>query len=73
MTSIISALEFIVGVPRLLVSDQPRALMARPDRYEPTSHRLLEELSQHYSLAVLPARPAKPRDKSKVEVAVQVV
>lgn len=73
VASIIAALEFIGGVPRLLVPDQPRALMTRPDRYEPTSHRLLEELSQHYSLAVLPARPAKPRDKPKVEVAVQVV
>jgi transposase len=73
VASIIATLEFIGGVPRLLVPDQPRALMARPDRYEPTSHRLLEELSQHYNLAVLPARPAKPRDKPKVEVAVQVV
>ena len=71
--SIIATLEFIGGVPRLLVPDQPRALMARPDRYEPTAHRLLEELSAHYSLAVMPARPAKPRDKPKVEVAVQVV
>ena len=70
---IMATLEFIGGVPRLLVPDQPRALMAQPDRYEPTSHRLLEELSQHYNLAVLPARPAKPRDKPKVEVAVQVV
>ena len=51
--SIISALEFIGGVPRLLVPDQPRALMTRPDRYEPTAHRLLEELSAHYSLAEL--------------------
>lgn len=73
VASIIAALEFIGGVPRLLVPDQPRALMARPDRYEPTSHRLLQELSQHYSLPVLPARPGKPRDKPKVEVAVQVV
>lgn len=73
VASIIDALEFIGGVPRLLVPDQPRALMAQPDRYEPTSHRLLEELSQHYGLPVLPARPAKPRDKPKVEVAVQVV
>ncbi|ALT77387.1 IS21 family transposase [Paucibacter sp. KCTC 42545] len=70
---IIATLEFIGGVPRLLVPDQPRALMIRPDRYEPTSHRLLDELSHHYGLAVLPARPAKPRDKPKVEVAVQVV
>lgn len=67
------ALEFIGGVPRLLVPDQPRALMARPDRYEPTAHRLLEELSAHYGLPVMPARPAKPRDKPKVEVGVQVV
>ena len=73
VASIMATLEFIGGVPRLLVPDQPRALMAHPDRYEPTSHRLLEELSQHYNLAVLPARPAKPRDKPKVEVAVQVV
>ena len=71
--AIIDTLEFIGGVPRLLVPDQPRALIARPDRYEPTSHRLLDELCAHYGLAVLPARPAKPRDKPKVEVAVQVV
>ncbi len=71
VASIMSALEFIGGVPRLLVPDQPRALMARPDRYEPTSHRLLEELSTHYGLPVMPARPAKPRDKPKVEVVVE--
>ncbi len=73
VASIIAALEFIGGVPRLLVPDQPRALMSRPDRYEPTAHRLLDELSAHYGLPVMPARPAKPRDKPKVEVAVQVV
>ncbi len=73
IASIIAALEFIGGRPRLLVPDQPRALMAKPDRYEPTNHRLLQELSEHYKLPVLPARPAKPRDKPKVEVAVQVV
>lgn len=39
-----------VSIPRLLVPDQPRALMTRPDRYEPTAHRLLDELS----LGVLP-------------------
>jgi len=73
VASIMGALEFIGGVPRLLVPDQPRALMARPDRYEPSAHRLLEELTLHYGLPVMPARPAKPRDKPKVEVGVQVV
>jgi transposase len=32
VASIIGTLEFIGGVPRLLVPDQPRALMANPDR-----------------------------------------
>jgi len=71
--AIIDALEFIGGVPRLIVPDQTRALIARPDRYEPTANRLVEELSSHYEVVVLPARPAHPRDKPKVEVGVLVV
>jgi transposase len=71
--AIIGALEFIGGVPRLIVPDQTRALVARPDRYEPAVNRLVDELCDHYDVAVLPARPAHPRDKPKVEVAVQVV
>jgi transposase len=71
--SIIAALVFIGGVPRLLVPDQPRALIANPDAYEPATARLLEELGEHYGVAVLPARPGRPQDKAKVEVGVQVV
>ena len=71
--AIIDALEFIGGVPRLIVPDQTRALIARPDRYEPAVNRLVEEFCDHYDVAVLPARPAHPRDKPKVEVGVQVV
>jgi transposase len=73
VSSIINALEFIGGVPRLVVPDQPRAVVAQPDRYEPGVGRLVEEFCEHYSTAVLPARPARPRDKPKVEVAVQIV
>ena len=57
--SIIAALEFMGGTPRLIVPDQPRALIARPDRYEPAVNRLVEELEQHYAVAVLPARPGR--------------
>ena len=71
--SLIDALEFIGGVPRLVVPDQPRALIAQPDRYEPGVGRLVQEFCDHYSVAVLPARPAHPRDKPKVENAVLVV
>lgn len=71
--AIIEALEFFGGVPRLLVPDQPRALIANPDAYEPVTARLMTELGEHYGVAVLPARPGRPQDKAKVEVGVQVV
>jgi len=71
--ALVAALEFIGGSPRLIVPDQTRALIARPDRYEPESNRSVEEFAAHYGTAVLPARPAHPRDKPKVEVGVQIV
>ncbi|MCC6189743.1 MAG: IS21 family transposase [Anaerolineales bacterium] len=71
--AIIATFEFIGGVPRLLVPDQPRALIANPDAYEPVTARLMQELGEHYGVAVLPARPGRPQDKAKVEVGVQVV
>jgi transposase len=71
--AIIATLSFIGGVPRLLVPDQPRALIANPDAYEPVTARLMQELGEHYGVAVLPARPGRPQDKAKVEVGVQVV
>ena len=62
--SIIAALTFIGGVPRLLVPDQPRALIANPDAYESVTARLMQELAEHYGVAVLPARPGRPQDKA---------
>ena len=67
------ALEFIGGVPRLIVPDQARALVKTPGRYDPEPGRAYEEFAQHYGCAVLPARPAHPRDKPKVEAAVLLV
>jgi transposase len=71
--SMIAALSFYGGVAKLIVPDQTRALIARPDRYEPEVNRSVEEFCAHYSTTVLPARPAHPRDKPKVEVGVQIV
>lgn len=71
--AIIASFEFNGGVPRLLVPDQPRALIANPDAYEPVTARLMQEMGEHYGVAVLPARPGRPQDKAKVEVGVQVV
>jgi len=68
----VNALAFFGGGPALLVPDQPRALVTRPERYEPESNRTYEALAEHYGCAILPARPGKPRDKAAVELAVQI-
>ena len=67
------ALEFIGGVPRLIVPDQTRALIKTPDRYDPEPNRSYEEFAKHYGCALLAARPAHPRDKPKVEGSVLLV
>ena len=69
----VQALEFIGGVPRLIVPDQARALIKTPDRYDPIPNRTYEEFAKHYGSAILPARPRKPKDKPKVEGSVLLV
>lgn len=67
------AFAFFGGVPRAVVCDQLKSGVTRACRYEPQVQRTYEEMAAHYGTTVLPARPKHPRDKAKVEVAVQVV
>jgi transposase len=67
------ALAFIGGVPALIVPDNPRALIANANRYEPEPNRGTAEFAAHYGTVILPARPRRPQDKAKVEVGVQIV
>src|SRR5450432_4236569 len=69
----VRAFEFFQGVTKLLVPDNPRTGVSRACRYEPALNRTYHEMAQYYSIAVLPARPYKPRDKAKVENAVGIV
>src|SRR5690606_7730245 len=41
-------------------------------KYDPGVQRTFDEWARHHMTTILPARPRKPRDKAKVEVAVQV-
>jgi transposase len=67
------ALEYLGGVAEIVVPDQLKSGVSRACRYEPGLQRTYEEWAAHYGTTVIPARPKKPRDKAKVEVAVQVV
>lgn len=53
--------------------DNLKAGVKHPSRYEPDLNPSYQEMAEHYGVAVLPTRSRKPRDKAKVEVAVQVV
>ena len=63
---------FLGGVPRMVVPDNPRAIVVAPDRFEPGLNRTVAAMAEHYGVAVMPARPRRPRDKAKVEAAVLV-
>lgn len=68
----VRAFAYFGGVPKVTVPDQLRSAVRVPSRYEPTIARTYSELGSHYGTAIVPARPAKPRDKAKVEVGVQI-
>jgi transposase len=67
------ALAFYGGVPQLLVPDNPRALVAQANRYEPTLSESALDFARHYGCSMLPARAYHPQDKAKVELSVQLV
>ncbi|KAB2910166.1 MAG: IS21 family transposase [Hyphomicrobiaceae bacterium] len=64
------AFQFFGGVPAMVVSDNLKSGITRACFYEPAVNRSYAEMAAHYGTAILPARPRKPRDKAKVEVAV---
>jgi transposase len=64
------AFEFMGGVPEIVVPDNLKSGVTKACRYEPSVNRTYEEMAAHYSVAVVPARPLKPRDKAKVEAGV---
>jgi transposase len=66
----IRAFEFFRGVAEILVPDNLKSGVTKACRYEPGLNRSYEEMAQHYGIAVVPARPVKPRDKAKVEAGV---
>lgn len=69
----VRALAFFGGAPEIIVSDNLKQGVKHPNLYEPDLNPTYLEMAQHYGVAVIPARVKRPRDKSKVEVGVQVV
>jgi transposase len=66
------AFEFFQGCPLAVVPDNWKTAVNRACRYMPDVNVTYQEMAAHYGVAVVPARPRKPRDKAKVEAGVQV-
>jgi transposase len=66
------AVEYFGGATEVFVCDQLRSGVTTPCRYEPGVQRTYEEWAEHHGAVIIPARPAHPKDKAKVETAVLV-
>lgn len=69
----VRAFEFFGGTPVMLVPDNLKSGVNKACRYEPELNPSYQQLAAHYDVAVVPARPYKPKDKAKAEVGVQIV
>ncbi len=68
----VRAFEYFGCLPRMLVPDNLKSGVHDACFYEPELNPTYADMAQHYGCAVLPARPAKPRDKAKVEAGVLI-
>ena len=65
--------EYFGGVAALIIPDNLRSGVTAACYYEPTINATYAEWAAHYGTVILPTRVVSPRDKAKVETAVQIV
>lgn len=61
------------GVPNLTVPDCLKQGVSRTHLYDPNINKSYQAMAIDFGTAIVPARPAKPKDKSLVEGAVKLV
>jgi len=65
--------EYIGGVPKILVTDNLKSAVVKPDRYEPKINKALQDMGNFYHFAVIPCNPYSPTHKALVEDQVRLV
>ncbi|MGE3920918.1 MAG: IS21 family transposase [Gammaproteobacteria bacterium] len=73
ISSHVRMFEAFGGVSEMLVPDNLRSSTHKAHRYDPDLNATYRLLGEHYNIAIIPARIVRPRDKAKVENAVQCV
>lgn len=56
-----------------MVPDNLKSAVTKADRYAPGITFSYQQMATHYQCAIIPARPYRPKDKAKAEVAVLIV
>ncbi len=69
----VRAFSYFGSLPAIVVPDNLKSGVHLAHRYEPELNPTYAEMGQHYGVAIIPTRSAKPRDKAKVENGVLVV
>jgi transposase len=69
----VRAFNFYGGMVDVVVPDNLKSAVSKACRYEPDLNPAYQQMAAYYGVAVVPARPYKPKDKSKAEVGVQLV
>jgi len=67
------AFAFFGGVAEITVPDNLKSAVTKACRYEPDLNPTYRDMARHYGTVIIPARAGNPRDKAKVEEAVQMV
>ncbi|MEN6360314.1 MAG: IS21 family transposase [Smithella sp.] len=68
----VKAFEYFGGVTRILVPDNTKTAVTKPDKKDPLLNKTYHEMAAFYGTAIVPARPIKPRDKAPVETGVKI-
>ncbi|MEW5842244.1 MAG: IS21 family transposase [Bacteroidota bacterium] len=73
VNSHVNMFNFFCGAPKILVIDNLKSGVIKPDLYNPVINKAYAEMAEHYQCFINPCRVAQPKDKPIVERDVQTI
>ncbi len=71
--SMIGCLNYLGGVPEVIVCDNLKSAVHKASKYEAVANRTFRDMAMYYGAVLNPTRPYKPKDKALVERMVALV
>lgn len=68
----VNAVEYFGCCSKAIVPDNLKAAVNKACKYEPELNPTYAEFAEHYGTVIYPARPYKPKDKSRAETGVKL-